>query len=36
MHITIVQKSILPVLKYGGTERVIWYLAKELISWDTR
>ncbi len=32
MHITIVQKSVLPVLKYGGTERVIWYLAKELVK----
>lgn len=32
MHIVIIQRSVLPVLKYGGTERVIWYLAKELVK----
>jgi glycosyltransferase involved in cell wall biosynthesis len=30
MHILIVNNSVLPVTKYGGTERVIWYLGKEL------
>lgn len=30
MNIAIVQNSILPAIKYGGTQRVIWYLAKEL------
>ncbi|MDE6106587.1 MAG: glycosyltransferase [Bacteroidales bacterium] len=30
MNITIVCKSVLPALKYGGTERVVWYLGKEL------
>lgn len=30
MHILIVVNSILPVKTYGGTERVVWYLAKEL------
>ncbi len=32
MNIVIVQRSVLPALKYGGTERVIWYLAKELVK----
>lgn len=32
MHITIIQNGILPALKYGGTERVIWYLGKELVK----
>ena len=30
MYIQIVYSGRLPVLKYGGTERVIWYLGKEL------
>ncbi len=30
MNILLVQNSKLPVFAYGGTERVIWYLAKEL------
>ncbi len=30
MNITIVDKGSIPVLKYGGTSRVIWYLGKEL------
>lgn len=32
MHIVIVQNAVLPVTKYGGTERVVWYLAKELVK----
>ncbi|MDO4228520.1 MAG: glycosyltransferase [Capnocytophaga sp.] len=32
MHIVIIQNSSLPALKYGGTERVIWYLGKELVK----
>jgi glycosyltransferase involved in cell wall biosynthesis len=30
MHILIVHDATLPVSRYGGTERVIWYLGKEL------
>lgn len=30
MNITIVNSSKIPALLYGGTERVIWYLGKEL------
>ena len=30
MHVLIVHNSIIPAHKYGGTERVIWYLGKEL------
>ncbi|MDR1680361.1 MAG: glycosyltransferase [Prevotellaceae bacterium] len=30
MHILIVHDGIIPVSRYGGTERVIWYLGKEL------
>lgn len=30
MHILIVCNGIIPVKKYGGTERVVWWLAKEL------
>lgn len=30
MKILIVSKSVIPVNLYGGTQRVIWYLAKEL------
>ena len=31
MHILIASKSVIPAIKYGGIERVIWYLGKELI-----
>ena len=30
MNILIAHKGIIPVINYGGTERVIWYLGKEL------
>lgn len=32
MNILIVEKSKIPVVKYGGVERVIWWLGKELSS----
>ncbi|MEJ7586091.1 MAG: glycosyltransferase [Ferruginibacter sp.] len=32
MHILIVNNSVIPALKYGGTERVIWWLGKELVK----
>ncbi len=32
MNILIVHNSSIPVHKYGGTERVIWYLGKELVK----
>lgn len=32
MHIVIVHDVKIPALKYGGTERVIWYLGKELVK----
>lgn len=32
MNITIVHQSVVPVKLYGGTERVIWYLGKELVA----
>ncbi|MGQ3012067.1 MAG: glycosyltransferase [Flavobacteriales bacterium] len=32
MHILIVHKEAIPVQKYGGTERVIWYLGQELVK----
>jgi glycosyltransferase involved in cell wall biosynthesis len=32
MHILITVKNRIPSLYYGGTERVVWYLAKELVS----
>lgn len=32
MHILIIHNSVIPVLQYGGTERVIWYLGKELVK----
>ena len=32
MHIVIVHDSVLPALKYGGTERVVWWLGKALNS----
>ena len=31
MNILIVNNSVIPALKYGGTERVIWWLGKELV-----
>jgi hypothetical protein len=33
MHILIVHDSIIPAFRYGGTERVIWYLRKELANY---
>lgn len=30
MHVLIVNNTRIPALKYGGTERVIWWLGKEL------
>lgn len=30
MKIALVMEAVLPVTKYGGTERVVWYLAKAL------
>ncbi|MDR2425146.1 MAG: glycosyltransferase [Prevotellaceae bacterium] len=30
MHILIVHNGVFPALRYGGTERVLWYLGKEL------
>lgn len=32
MHIAIVSNSVIPALKYGGIERVIWWLGKELVK----
>jgi glycosyltransferase involved in cell wall biosynthesis len=32
MNIVIVSNSKIPALKYGGTERVIWYLGHELVK----
>ncbi len=32
MHIVIVHNSKIPVITYGGIERVIWYLAEELVK----
>jgi glycosyltransferase involved in cell wall biosynthesis len=32
MRIVIVSTSVIPVKSYGGTERVIWYLGKELVK----
>lgn len=32
MHILIVNNTVVPVKLYGGTERVIWYLGKELVK----
>lgn len=31
MHIAIVNNSVIPAVKYGGVERVIWWLGKELV-----
>ena len=30
LHICLVERGVLPVNAYGGTERVVWYLAREL------
>lgn len=32
MNILIVNNTVIPALRYGGTERVIWYLGKELVK----
>ena len=32
MKILIVNNTVIPALAYGGTERVIWYLGKELVK----
>jgi glycosyltransferase involved in cell wall biosynthesis len=32
MHITIVYPGVIPVLKYGGTGRDIWYEGRELVN----
>jgi glycosyltransferase involved in cell wall biosynthesis len=32
MHILIVNNSFLPAIKYGGTERMIWWLGKALVN----
>lgn len=32
MKVLIVLPSIIPAYKYGGTERIIWYLGKELVK----
>lgn len=32
MHILIVNNTQIPALKYGGTERVIWWLGKQLVQ----
>lgn len=32
MHILIVNNTSIPALKYGGTERVIWWLGKALVN----
>ena len=36
MHILIVDRGTIPAFKYGGTERVIWYLGKELVRMGHR
>lgn len=36
MNITIVHDVVLPVVKYGGTERVIWALGKQLVRMGHR
>ena len=30
MNVLIFHNSVLPVTKYGGSERIIWWLGKEL------
>lgn len=32
MHILIVNNTSIPVTKYGGTERVVWWLGKQLVQ----
>ncbi|MEO6722264.1 MAG: glycosyltransferase [Ferruginibacter sp.] len=32
MHICIVHNAVIPALKYGGTERMIWWLGKMLVK----
>ncbi|WP_153795828.1 glycosyltransferase [Foetidibacter luteolus] len=32
MHVLIVNNTVIPALKYGGTERVIWWLGKALVK----
>ena len=32
MHILIVNNSVIPALKYGGTERMVWWLGKMLVK----
>ena len=32
MHVTIVHHVVLPVAKYGGTERVIWGMGRQLVK----
>jgi glycosyltransferase involved in cell wall biosynthesis len=32
MHILLCEKSKLPAIAYGGTERVVWWLAKALVN----
>ncbi len=32
MHVLIVNNTVIPAIKYGGTERVIWWLGKELVK----
>lgn len=32
MHILIVNNTRIPAFKYGGTERIIWWLAKDLVQ----
>lgn len=31
MHVLIANNSVIPAVRYGGTERVIWYLGSELV-----
>ena len=32
MHILIVNNTTIPAFKYGGTERIIWWLGKDLVK----
>lgn len=32
MHVLIAHNAIIPALEYGGTERMIWWLGKELVK----
>ncbi len=36
MHVLIVNNTRIPAFKYGGTERVIWWLGKELVKMGHR